>query len=299
MMRMFGVAVLLLGGAALPAWLQDKPAEKAPAAEGSGLLARRYQEGEKLSYHMKGANENWRYELQADGVVKRDAAGNYIEEYAWSHMISDGAPAALSGPTANFRQVVSLAPETPPSFPNVSQVDTRLIGPIADWLTLYADLWLANRLNKLSHAGDHFYFKRGTPNSWADGNYVLLGEDSIDFDFVLKEINQADKVATLAVRHVPPEKPEIKIPVEWMRAPVADTPNNWVEIEKKGEGEYLAEVGKETFEAQIKVSLADGKILSGKIDNVVQAVSRECADAALTDCKAAVPHRIVRQIEIY
>lgn len=298
MMKILGVAVLLVSGAALPGWLQDKPAEKRAAAE-AGVLARRYQEGEKLSYHMNGANENWRYELQADGVVKRDAGGNYIEEYAWSNLISDGAPAALSAPTANFRQVVSLAPEMPPPVPNVSQVDTRLIGPIFDWLTFYADLWLANRLNKLNHAGDHFYFKRGTPNSWADGNYVLLGEDSIDFDFVLKEINQADKVATLVVRHVPPEKPEIKIPVEWMRAPVADTPNNWVEIEKKGEGKYLAEVGKETFDVQMKVSLSNGKIVSGKIDNVVQAVSRECADAALTSCTAAAPHRIVRQIEVY
>jgi hypothetical protein len=47
------------------------------------------------------------------------------------------------------------------------------------------------------------------------------------------------------------------------------------------------------------VSLADGKILSAKIDNPVDAVSRECADAALTSCTASVPHHILRQIEIY
>jgi hypothetical protein len=298
-MKIFGVTLLLLCGFTLQASLQNAPAEKQSAAETPGLLARRYQEGEKLSYHMKGVNENWRYEIQADGVVKRDPSGKYFEEYAWSHLISDGTPATLSPATTNFRQIVSLAPETPPSFPNLGQVDLHLIGPITDWMTFYVDLWLANRLNKLSHAGDHFYFKRGTPNSWADGNYVLLGEDSIDFDFTLKDVNQIDKIAILLVRHVPPEKPEIKIPVEWMRPPVADTPNNWVEVEKRPNGKYLAEVGKETFDVEIKVRLANGKILSAKIDNPVEAISRECADATLASCTAPVPHHILRQTEIY
>jgi len=298
-MKIVSGTLLLLGGVTLQASLQNVPAEKQSAAETPGLLARRYQEGEKLNYHMKGINENWRYEIQADGVVKRDSSGKYFEEYAWSHMISDGTPATLSPATSNFRQIVSLAPETPPSFPNLSQVDPRLIGPITDWMTFYADLWLANRLNKLSHTGDHFYFKRGTPNSWADGNYVLLGEDSLDFDLTLKDVNQTDKIATLLVRHVPPEKPEINIPVEWMRPPVAATASNWVEVEKGSNGKYLAEVGKETFDVQIKVSLANGKILSAKIDNTIEAVSRECADATLTSCTASVPHRILRQIEVY
>jgi hypothetical protein len=298
-MKIAIVMLLLLCSFALQASPQNAPAEKQPAPETSGLFARRYQEGEKLSYHMKGLNERWQYEIQADGTVKRDSSGKYFEEYTWSHMISDGTPVTLSPATSNFRQIISLAPETPPSFPDVSQVDSRLIGPIADWMTFYADLWLANRLNKLSHTGDRFYFKRGTPNSWADGNYVLLGEDSIDFDFTLKDVNERDKVVTLLVRHAPPEKPEIKIPVEWMRPPVADTPNNWVEVEKRPNGKYLAEVGKETFDVQIKVSLADGKILSAKLDNPVEAVSRECADAALTSCTASVPHHILRQIEIY
>jgi hypothetical protein len=292
-MKIFSLTLLLLCGFTLQASPQNPPAETL------GLLARRYLEGEKLSYHMKGVNENWRYEIQADGVVKRDSSGKYFEEYAWPRMISDGAPATLSPATLNFRQIVSLAPETPPSFPNLSQVDPRIIGPITDWMTFYADLWLANRLNKLNHVGDHFYFKRGTPNSWADGNYVVLGEDSIDFDFTLKDVDQTVKIATLLVRHVPPEKPEIKIPAEWMRPPVSDTPNNWVEVKKRPNGKYVAEVGKETFDVEIKVSLADGKILSGKIDNPVEAVSRKCADAMLTNCTASVPHHILRQIEIY
>jgi hypothetical protein len=39
------------------------------------LLARQYREGEKLSYHMKGTNEErgktLAYEIQADGVVRK------------------------------------------------------------------------------------------------------------------------------------------------------------------------------------------------------------------------------------
>jgi hypothetical protein len=79
-------------------------------------------------------------------------------------------------------------------------------------MTFYVDLWLAVKTGKLIHAGDHFYFKRGTPNSWADGNSVLTGEDSIDFDFSLKEINRSDNTATLIIRRVPPENPEIRHP---------------------------------------------------------------------------------------
>jgi hypothetical protein len=40
-----------------------------------------------------------------------------------------------------------------------------------DLLTIYSDLWLANKMGIFSKAGDHFYFKSGTPNSWADGNH--------------------------------------------------------------------------------------------------------------------------------
>jgi hypothetical protein len=298
-MKIISAILLLFSGFALQTTSQNPPAEKQTAPASPGLLARRYQEGEKLSYHMKVVNEKWRYEIQADGVVKRDSAGKYFEEYAWSHMISDGTPVTLSPASSNFRQSVTLAPETLPSVPNLNQVDTKMIGPITDWMTIYSDLWLANKLNTLNHAGDHFYFKSGTANSWADGNYVLLGEDSIDFDFTLKEVNQPQKIATLVVRHVPPEKPEIKIPVDWMRAPVADMPNNWVEVKKTPNGKYLAEVGKETFEVQIKVSLVDGRILSAKIDNPVEAISRECTDAAFSSCTDPVPHHILRQIEVY
>jgi hypothetical protein len=148
------------------------------------------------------------------------------------------------------------------------------------------------------NAGDHFYFKRGTPNSWADGNYVLLGQDSIDFDFTLKDVDAASKIVTILIKHVPPEEPEVQLPAVWMKKAVADTPNNWVQVQKTRDGKYLGAVGKETFDVEMKLSLLDGRILSGTINNLLETVERECADAALNVCGDPKPHPIKRQIEI-
>jgi hypothetical protein len=289
-MKIIAAILLMFGGAGIFA--------AQVATTGQNVLLRRYREGEKLTYHMKGVNENWHYEIQADGAVKKDASGTYFEEYSWSNMISDGAKVSLPVGSANFRQELTLDPNHPPSFPNLSQVDTRLVGPMTDLMTFYVDLWLVVKTGQLNKPGDHFYFKRGAPNSWADGSYVLIGEDSIDFDFTLKDVNQTSQTATILIRHVPPEKPEIKLPAEWMHNPAADTPNNWIEVKKTGEGKYVAAVGKETFDVEIKLSLADGRILSGTIDNPVESVERICEDAALTKCGDARRHPIRRQIQI-
>ena len=122
---------------------------------------------------------------------------------------------------------------------------------------------------------------------------------SIDFDFTLKEINQSDKTATLLIRHVPPEKSRVKLSADWMQKPVADTANNWVQVQKTKDGKYSAGVGKETFDVEIKVDLTDGKILSATMDNPVVTVERECEDAAAAKCGDPKPHLIERQIEIY
>jgi hypothetical protein len=148
-------------------------------------------------------------------------------------------------------------------------------------MTFYSDLWLAIKTEKLAHPGDHLYFKQGTPSSWADGTYTLTGEDSIDFDFTLKDLNRSDNSATIIVHHVPPEKPEVRFPVDWMRKPIAGTANNWVQVQKTRSEKYLAAVGKETFDVEIRLSLGDGKILRGSIDNPVQTIELECEDPAL------------------
>lgn len=261
-------------------------------------LSRQYRDGETLRYHMKGLNENWRYEIDADGVVRKDSSGAYFEEHQWSNLISNGQSTPLAPATADFRQRVTLDPNANPSIPDLSHVDLKLIGPITDFMTIYSDLWLAEKLGTLSHPGDHFYFKRGGANSWADGNYVTLGEDSIDFDFTLANVNPADKTATLIVRHVPPAEPGIHIPADWMRAPVSDSANNWIEVRKDQNGKYTAAVGKETFDVQIKVSLENGRILSATIENPVRATERQCEDAALEKCGDSRPHSIERQIQL-
>jgi hypothetical protein len=261
-------------------------------------LARHYTEGEKLTYHMKGDNDGWTYEVQASGVVKKDAAGHFVEEYAWSDFKSN-APMSLSPASLSFRQALSLDPAAPPAIPDLSQVQPFLIGPISDLLTFYSDLWLAIRQSDLKHAGDHAYVKFGGPSSWADGTYVILGEDSIDFDLTLKELNTSTQVATLLVRHVPPAQPKVKLPAAWMQTPVADTPNNFVDVKgKNASGKYEAEVGKETFDVEIKTSMKDGKILSATLDNLVRVHHRECLDAAFTDCGEPSAHQIHRQIEL-
>lgn len=107
----------------------------------------------------------------------------------------------------------------------------------------------------------------------------------------------AGDVATILVRHVPPENSQIEIPAEWMRTSVADTPNNRVEIEKTKGRKYIAAVGKETFGVGLKVSLADGEILSATLDNPVITIERECADVALTSCCDPKSHNIMRRIE--
>jgi hypothetical protein len=266
-------------------------------AQEPSLLVRRYTEGEKLTYRMKGSNDGWNYEVQANGVVKKDAKGNFVEEYAWSDFKSS-APMTLSPASLNFRQTISLDPSTPPSIPNLSLVQPFLIGPITDLLTFYADLWMAAKQSTLAHAGDHTYIKLGIPASWADGNYVILGEDCIDFDFTLKDVNAAAQTATLLAKHVPPVKPAVRLPAPWMQVPVADTANNWIDVKKNAAGKFVVEVGKETFDVEIKISLKDGKILAATLENLVQAHHRECSDAAYLECGAPTDHLIRRHIEL-
>lgn len=261
-------------------------------------LFRHYTEGQKLTYHMTGINQNWRYEIQADGIVKRDSDGTYFEEYGWSHFISNGQAVTLSPVSLNFRQLLSLDPNRKPVLPNLAQVDPRLIGPITDLITFYVDVWLAARSGKLTHPGDHYYFEQGTPHSWADGTHVLLGQSSIDFDFTLKDINRTSNTVTLIARHVPPAETQVKIPAKWMRKSVADTPNNWVTVQKMKDGKFLGAVGQETFADDIVLSLSDGRILSATMDNRVQTVERECTDSSVTQCGEPKPHFIRRQIEI-
>jgi hypothetical protein len=272
-------------------------AGQAPAQTKNPLL-RQYRDGETLTYAMTGVNESWHYTIQADGVVKKDAAGTFIEEYSWSHMVSDGQPYALAPGSEAFRQRITLDPTVNPPVPDLTKVDPKLIGPITDFMTFNVDLWLALKSGQLNRPGDHFYVKDGTPQSWADGSRVLVGESAIDFDLTWKSTNTADGTAMLEIRHVPPEKSQVPLAAAWMQAPVGEGANNWVMIMKMPDGKYLGSVGLETFTVELKVNLKDGKILSGTMDNPVKTIMRMCQDQALTQCGPPQPHEILRKIEI-
>ena len=273
-------------------------AQAAPANSQPSLLTRQYREGESLAYHMKASNQGRngtiRYEADAKGVVKKSAAG-FVEEYAWLNLAYNGQ--AMNLPASDFRQTLSLDPGVPPAMPDFSHINPMLIGPAADMLTFYADEWLAIKQD-LHKRGDHVYVKHGGPSSWADGVQTILGQDSIDFDVTLSDVDDSAHTAKVIVRHVPPETRKIQTPAKWMEAPVSNTPNNWVEVSKESNGKYLAEVGKETFDVELTVSLSDGKILSATMDNPVTVMARECTDVALTQCGDPEHYQITRQVEI-
>jgi len=72
-----------------------------------------------------------------------------------------------------------------------------------------------------------------------------------------------------------------------------------VSVAKRGQDKYVAAIGKEIFNVEIKVSLADGKILSVTMDNPVEVSERECQDLQLSACGNPRRYQIRRQIEMY
>jgi hypothetical protein len=250
-------------------------------------LNRKYTEGEKLTYLMDGMNDNWTYDLQANGIVLKEGAGKYVEEFGWTGV-------NLNAESLAFRQKLSLAPDARLSIPDLSKVQPQMISPITDLVTFYADIQVAHT-GSLSHAGDHFYFEFGAPNSWADGTTHILGQDAIDFDVTLTKLDAEKNTAELSIKHVPPKKPQVSLPSEWMRKPVAGTPNNWVDVAKQN-GKYIAQVGQETFDVRIVLDSKDGKILTAGLENRVEILKRECADAELTNCGLESRSRRFRKV---
>ena len=168
---------------------------------------------------------------------------------------------------------------------------------MTDLWTFYADLFLATRAGQLREPGNRFFFPSPKVSSWADGTRVLIGEDEIDFDVHLTRVDKSRDQAVLLVKHVTPKVAKIRIPAEWMRVPVADVPNNWVQVRREGTS-YIASAGKETFDVELTIRLSSGEILSATLDNLVDAVARQCGDAELADCGGSRPSRTVRRIEM-
>src|SRR6266487_1025741 len=201
----------------------------APQAE--RLLSRRYGEGERVQYVMKGQNDGSTYEVRITATTKKASNGRFVEELAWSDMVADGAPRALAATSQAFRLAVTLEGGAPFDIPDLSKAP-GLIGPVTDLMTFYSDLFLAMHQGGLRKAGDHFYFPSPITASWADGIVVVLGEDHIDFDITLTAVDTVSHIATLLIKHVPPPVPNIRLPAAWMQARVSEAPNNWVEVQK-------------------------------------------------------------------
>ena len=83
-----------------------------------------------------------------------------------------------------------------------------------------------------------------------------------------------------------------------MKIPAYEQVNNWVQVQKDDNGKYLAQVGRESFDDTIKISLRSGQIISAVMQNPVDVMARECDDASLSSCSAPVRYRINRHIVI-
>ena len=264
------------------------------AATGAGTLHRQYTDGLVSRYLMTGNNDGWQYTIQATDVVKRDANGRYYEEIAWSDLTSN-AQQALTPASLALRQTVSLdAPASYMRVPNLATVQPLLIGPITDTLTIYSDLLLAMQA-KLTQPGQTAYVSRTTPNSWADGQRVLLGQDVVDFSLKVETVNPAEHTETLLIQHVPPPTLHVQLPASWMQEPASDKPNNFVQVSRQGDG-FTAEAGKETFDVRLVVDTRDGRILSAAMHNPVALTTRTCTDPELTHCGPAAPTTTLREI---
>ncbi len=257
---------------------------------------RHYTPGQVLHYEMTGDNRGWKYTLHATDTTQRDPDGNFYEQVGWSGLTSN-APFTLSPASLAFRQNLSLTGDRKYlAIPDLSQVQPFLIGPITDLLTFYADLFLA-RNQELTHVGDHALFERDQPNSWASGSRLLVAQDAVDFDLTLE--NAHGHTATFRIRHIPPKQIRIATPAAWMKTPVFDTPNNWVQVtHDAANAKYVTDLGRETFDVHITLDTRDGKILSASLDNEIDGTTRDCTDAALAHCTPATPEATHRSIQL-
>ena len=266
------------------------------ARDGATPLHRTYTEGAVLLYEMNASNDGWRYTIHATDLIKRDVRGRFYEAIGWSNLTSN-RPQALSPVSLAFRQILSLDdPATYMSVPDLSKLQPSLVGPVTDTLTFYSDLLLATK-ERLMQPGQRAYVKQITPNSWADGQHIAIGQDIVDFDLRMAATSSKEHSQDLVVRHVPPIRTYIEFPAKWMETPVANLPNNFVQVQHEGDT-FVADVGQETFEVRLTVDTLDGKITSAKMHNRVLFTRRECVDRELQHCGPPARKTTVREVSL-
>ena len=255
----------------------------------------RYKDGAVSHYLMTGNNDGWQYAIRATDTMKCDASGRYYEEIGWSDFTSN-AQQTLTPASLALRQTVSLDDASYMRIPNLANVQPLLIGPITDTLTFYSDLLLATKA-KLMQPGQTAYVSRTSPNSWADGQRVLLGQDVVDFALSVESVNPAENTETLLIQHVPRPVLHVEQPAKWMQESTSAKPNNFIQISKEGDS-FVAETGKESFDVRLVLDTRDGSILSASMHNPVALTVRTCKDRELTQCGSAAPKTILREITL-
>ncbi len=263
-------------------------------------LSRAYKEGETLKYKLgitytqDGETRKPAYTTAAVTVMKRPD-GTYYESWQWLKRVVGGETKPLPPAAAAFRQQVSMDPAGSPGGLDFS-AGPALIEPIADTLGFYADVWMAARKGLKLKKGDRIYVPFGQHASWAAGP-TIIGYDCVDFDLRVTAVDKAAGTATLSALHVPPPQGCGKAPAPWMDKPLFATPNNWFQVQKDGDN-YDAGAGRETFDDELVLSLADGHIISATQNNPVEEDDRICKDQALADCSAPKRTDILRQLTL-
>jgi len=115
------------------------------------LLARRYVEGNRLRYRITGNENGTTYQVTIVATTTKRTDGRFVEEIAWSDMVVNGAPRALTPTSQAFRVAVTLEGGAPFDWPDLSKAP-GIIGPVTDMLNFYADLFLVRHQGSLRQA---------------------------------------------------------------------------------------------------------------------------------------------------
>src|SRR5262249_19576380 len=121
--------------------------------QAASLLTRRYTDGERIRYVMKGSENETTYEVRMTATTATRTDGQFFESLAWSDSKIDGQPRPLSAEAQQFRLAVTTEGVMPFALPDLSKAE-GLIGPVTDAMTFYADLFIARRQSGLRQPGD-------------------------------------------------------------------------------------------------------------------------------------------------
>ncbi|MBI3555390.1 MAG: hypothetical protein HY074_03890 [Deltaproteobacteria bacterium] len=244
-------------------------------------LTRRYREGEVYGYYIFnrqfiGSDLDNSYEGHATARVVAEPTGAMHEEFEWHDITKNGKKHPIA---PEYRQILSLAVGGKMIFPPTAMIT----GATTDTMNFYVNEMLAIK-KALRKVGDHELVSlNGKPSPWLDRARGFNGFDCQDFDIMLTAID--GNYATVKVANIPPLHGCTRPPlVAWMNSRVADTENNFFEIERQADGTYHASYGKEIIDTELHIDLGTGRIISGFMHNTVHYLQRVCKDESVLDC---------------